>query len=99
MRVVFNHREFVERGEKTIPAQWKRCELTRKTNVKIFKNDNGTEKFLKDYVYFDYNGIHIEYSCESEEHAIWDKVNDICDIIDSDGTAGLTANNISWSAI
>lgn len=62
MREVFNEKEFVERGEEIIEAQWKRSELTRKTDIKIFKNDDCKETFLKDYVHFNYKGIHIEYS-------------------------------------
>ncbi len=97
MRVIFNDKEFIEHGEEIIAAQWKRCELTRRRKIRIFEDDKDTESFEKDYVYFDYKGIHIEYSCEADDHTIWNKVNGICDIIDSEGTAGLTKNNIDWS--
>lgn len=98
MREVFNDKEFIKHGEEIIDAQWKRCELTRKPNNKVFK-DNDKETFQKDYVHFDYKGIHIEYSCEVDDHTICDKVNNICDIIDAEGTKGLTANNIKWRII
>lgn len=95
MRKIFDGTEFVERGEITIPARWQRNELKIKTKVNIFADD--TEIIEKDYVTFDYNGIRVQYSCESDKHMIWGKVNDICDIIDDEGTDGLTAREITWS--
>lgn len=95
MRKIFDDTEFIERGEITIPARWQQNELKRKTDVNIFGDD--TETFEKDYVTFDYNGIRIQYSCESDEHMIWNKVNAICDIIDAEGADGLTARGITWS--
>ena len=95
MRKIFDDTEFIERGEITIPARWTRNELKMKTAVNIFRDD--TETIEKDYVSFEYNGIQIQYSCEADEHMIWNKVNAICDIIDAECTDGLTARGITWS--
>lgn len=95
MKMIFDDIELIERGEITIHARWQRNELTRKTQNNIFGDD--TETFEKDYVSFDYKGFQIQYSCESDEHTIWNKVNSICDVIDAEGTDGLTARGITWS--
>lgn len=95
MRKIFDDTEFIERGEITIPARWQRNELKMKTTANIFGYD--TKTIEKDYVSFEYNGIQIQYSCEADEHMICNKVNAICDIIDAEGTDGLTARGITWS--
>lgn len=97
MRKIFDDVEFIERGDITIAVRWQRNELTRKTRVNVFGDDK--ETYEKDYVTFEYENIRVQYSCLAEEHTIWNKVNSICDIIDTEGTAGLTINNIAWSNI
>lgn len=95
MRKIFDDTEFIERGNITIAARWQRNELKRKADTNIFGDD--AETIEKDYVSFTYSGISIHYSCLADDHMICNCVNDICDIVDSEGTNGLTARNIEWN--
>ena len=97
MKKLFDDIENVKRNEKVISVRWQRFSTRKKLEVNIFKDGDGCIEVEKDYISFEYNGIFIQDSYETDVCCLSERVWKICDIIDSNGTDGLTAAGIQWS--
>ena len=97
MKKLFDDIENVKRNEKVISVRWQRFSTRKKLEVNIFKDGDGCIEVEKYYISFEYNGIFIQDSYETDICCLGERVWKICDIIDSKGTDGLTAAGIQWS--
>lgn len=96
MKLHFDCTENVEYDTTTIHVHWIRKEFKQKTKNRVFENDDGMITIEKDYISFDYNGITVYDNYESDKYNLCNRVYELCSIIDTKGTEGLTALNINW---
>ena len=92
----FNCTEIVMYDGKPIPVHWTRNEYTQKTGTKYYEEDDGLITVGKDYISFQYNGMHIQDSYESDKYDLQGRVYDICSTIDSGKLEELTKMNVKW---
>ena len=84
MSILFNTTEFVEYSGTRIAVHWIRQELTKKTNMRLFEGDDGTVRYEKDYISFEYRGRTVEDHYEADEDNLGARVFRLCSMIDKE---------------
>lgn len=92
-----NTTEIVEYKGSKISVHWMRDAYKKKSNIRLFPEDNGIIIVEKDYIIFTYKGIKIRDSYESDAHSLVGRVWDICSVIDEDDFGELTRMVTEWS--
>ena len=91
----WNTQETVNYKGVSVYVHWQRCAYKKKTNVTIFKDDDGTTEIEKDYISFCYKNIFVQDSYISDEYNIENRVHQLCRIIDEEGISGLKNRGIT----
>lgn len=96
MKVHFDAIEMIEYNNVKIPVRWKRYEYKKKSNIRIFKDDDGIILIEKDFISFKYNDIEISETYESDKHDLVARVWELCGLIEDGKFDELTAMNVEW---
>ena len=91
----WNTQETVNYKGVSLYVHWQRCAYKKKTDIIIFKDDDGTIEIEKDYISFSYKNIFVQDSYESDVYVFESRVHQLCRIIDEEGISGLKNRGIT----